>query len=283
MQRLQRGPGGGGRRHRAQHAVRMAREVLGARLDREVHAPGMRLEEQGRGPAAVGQHGQALLVREGGQRRHVLHLHAQRARGFEVQRPRVGPQPMRQPRTEARREVAHLDAQAPQHAVAGMPHGAVDRIRDEHMIARGQAGQQRERAGRQPRGAQHRAGPAFELADGLLQRLGGRRAAPPVDVGLRPAQQVADGRAQHRGGPEQRRVDEAVVLRRVASCMDEARAQRRPGGRRVGDGRGGRRWAGRRCRRVKRGGRQRRGHGQRSQRHRHGHSSWRVHCCPCWR
>ena len=72
---------------RAEHHVGVADDVFGRRVDRDIDAVLERAEQVGRGPGVVHQHLGAGFVRRRGDRRHVLHLEGQRARGFDDRRP----------------------------------------------------------------------------------------------------------------------------------------------------------------------------------------------------
>ena len=92
------------------------------------------------------------------------------------------------------------------------------------MVAGLQAGHQRQGDGREARRGENRAGGAGQLGPGGLQGFGRRRSLGAVGVAAAPVQQVVRRRVEHRRAAIDRRIDEAVLLGRIAAGMDEAGA-----------------------------------------------------------
>src|SRR5262249_60693254 len=90
------------------------------------------------------------------------------------------------------------DAQARQNPVAGMPHRPVDAVRDQHMVAGREAGEEGGGGGRKPGWKEHRAGSAADEAKRLFQRFRGWRSTPSVDVRLRVVDEVMHARREDR-------------------------------------------------------------------------------------
>ena len=166
----------------AEQQVGMAAEIFRAGLDRDIDAARMRREEQRRRPGVVHQHDRVARMRDRRDRRNVLHLERQRARRLGEHRARIRLEQLRDIGADQRVVVGRLDAEALQHRVAKIARRAIDRVGDQQVVARFEAGQQRDRNRREPRGDQHRPGRTAQLAPGDLERLGRRRALGAVGV-----------------------------------------------------------------------------------------------------
>ena len=132
------------RRDHAEQQVGMAAEVFRAGLDRDIDAARMRREEQRRRPGVVHHHDRVARMRDRRDRRNVLHLERQRARRLGEHHARVRLEQAGDVRAEQRVVVGRLDAEALQHRVAEIARRAIDRVRDQQVVAGSQEGQQRD-------------------------------------------------------------------------------------------------------------------------------------------
>ena len=107
--RLDMGLGGG---DRAQHRVRMADDVLGAGLDRDIRPQRERLAEERRGPGVVDDQHRTALVSGGGECRKILDLEGDRARRFADHHAGVGAHQLRDADADAGVVEGGLDSHA---------------------------------------------------------------------------------------------------------------------------------------------------------------------------
>ena len=220
------GLGGG---DRAQHRVRMAHDVLGAGLDRDIRAQHQRLAEKRRGPGIVHDEDRAPLMGGGCERRKVLNLEGERARRFADHHAGVGTHQVSDAGADAGVVEGGLDPHALQQAVREAPRRAVGAVGHQHVVAALHEGEQR-RHDRRLAGAEQ-VGPValLQRGDGILQREGRGRAVAAV-IGLAVLARAERGFLQRRRRLMQDRrrvidgrVDHAVVRRRVAAEHREQR------------------------------------------------------------
>ncbi len=211
------------------HEVRMAGDVFGAGLDRDVHPVVERLEKKRRRPCVVEQHRNSPCVRRRRDRRDVLHLEGQRSRGFAENQPGFGPDQTGDRIPDQGIVIGGVDPEARQQIVAEIPCRTVDRIDHQDMISLADKRREGHRDGGKPRSGHHRARAALQIRNGIGQREGGGRAVgavphPPVfPLAVRPAVKRRHRRRQNSRGPVDRHVDDPAVMVGIFSRVYEPR------------------------------------------------------------
>ncbi len=123
--------------------------------------------------------------------------------------------------------IADVDPEAAQVVVAETARRPVDRIGDEHVVARPGEREQRKRRRRQPGGHRERRVPALERRERLLEIGDGRQSVQavrkPGEFAARGAFEIGDVAEQDRRRPEHRRVHRAEEAARIATEMRDVR------------------------------------------------------------
>jgi hypothetical protein len=183
-----------------------------------------RLEIQRRRPGIVHQHARAFLVRNRRYGRDVLHLEALRTGRFGEHGARIRLEQFCNVFAERRIVIGRFNAHALEHAVAERARRPVGAVGDQDVIAgarhRHQRGRDRREAGGQEGDA--RASLAFDRGERLLQGFGRGRAAAAVLISRAMRGQIFRRRIEHGRGVVNGRVDEAVMLLRMAPGMHQS-------------------------------------------------------------
>ena len=127
-------------------------------LNRQIDAFVQSAEIERARPGIVHQHDRACGMGRGRDRRHVLHLERQRSRRFHVDGAGGGLHQRRDAAADQRVVIARGDSVAREHAVAEFSRGQIDAVGDQHVVARLEDGQERERSRGQAGGQQRDAG-----------------------------------------------------------------------------------------------------------------------------
>ena len=209
------------------HQVRMPREVLGARLDRDVDTMLEGPEEHRRRPGIVHRDQGAAIVGGLRDRGHVLHLERERAGRLGVDETRVRTHRLRDPGTGRGVVEAGLDPVAAEDLGAEPPGRPIHRVGHEHVVAGAHDGRDRHRHRREPGAGHHGAVPAFDGRDGLGERprvLGPGRPVGDVVVAVvtvEPVDVAVEMFGEDRRRPMHRKVDRPLCAHRRPAESDE--------------------------------------------------------------
>ena len=207
----------------------MAADIFCGRVERHVDAVLEGAEQVGRPPGVIHDDLGAVTVRDGGDRRHVLHLEGQGARRLDIDDLCVGPHQLRNAVADQRIVISGLNTHAGQHPVAeiarrpisGIDHQEVVTLRQEALQRRGDRGE----PGADDRGAVA----ALDLGQQFLEREGRRRARkavahdPKMRARVRPVFPLGDVFREDRRGVVDGRVDRAVLRLGIAPEMRQQR------------------------------------------------------------
>ena len=175
-------------------------------------------------PGVVHEHERAPCVSRAGDGGDVLHFEAQRARRFQIDGARVLLHQRGDSGPGQRIVVGRGDAEPGEDLVAERARRPIGAVGDKHVVAGMHDRQQRRRDRREAGRQQRHAGAlrAFELLQREFERLGRRRPAAPVLIARTVGDIVRRGAVENGRGMIDRRIDEAVIGRRVAAAGDHA-------------------------------------------------------------
>ena len=227
------GPLAGG--HRAEHRVGMADQILGAGLHRQVDAVADGIEEAGRRPGVVHDHQRVMRMGDPGDGRDVLHLEGEGARRLGHHGAGVGSEQRLDSLADGRIVIVDGNAEPLQRGLGEIAGRAIGAVGDQHVIAGGQARQQRDGDGVEARGGKAHAGRTLQFGQRFFQRIRRRIAAPGIVIGLAAGEHGRAVRKQHRGGVNDGRIDESVEALGLAPGVGE-RGCKTPGTVRLGGG-----------------------------------------------
>ena len=198
----------------------MTDDVLGRGHDGDVGAMRKGIVEERRRPGVVQYDGDVVGVGAFGDGRDVLDFKGLRPRALREDGLGGGPEQLFNSRADRGVIVGRGDAEAGQGLVTEGSRRAVDRVGDQQVVATGHGAQNGQGAGLQARGAEHRAGAAFQLADGVLQGLDGGGDPAAVGVGLALVLEGVQGPMQDGGGVVDGRVHGPVMVKGRAPGVD---------------------------------------------------------------
>ncbi|MNV52058.1 hypothetical protein D3C71_1441320 [compost metagenome] len=164
-------------RDEPQHEVGMPVDVFGGRMDGDVHAQGVGIQEHRRAPGGIHRHRDVALACRRAHGAHVQHLHGQRRGGLDVDQAGVVPQVGRD--VGAFRKVLDGGALRHQFLVAEDARGPVHTLVQQQVAPQARMGTEHGHDGRQSAGCGQAGFCARQRGHAALQlkRGGGARAA----------------------------------------------------------------------------------------------------------
>src|ERR1043166_5840756 len=136
-------------------------------------------------PGVVENNGGATLMGDFRDRRNILHLERERPGALQEHSLGFGLELLRDPRADARLEIARRDSVAFAEFLTEHTRRTVNGIGHQDVVARRADGKDGKRARRQTGRRQYRARATFQIAEGLLESARRRRSAPAIGIGLR--------------------------------------------------------------------------------------------------
>ena len=185
------------------------------------------LEIERRRPGIVDGDARPAGMGDLGYRRHILHLEGLRTRRLQIDQLRLRAHQLRDAGADGGVEEGGSDAVARQRLGGVAPGRSIDAVRHQHMVAGRQHGGIAERDRRHAGGTDDRAFRALDLRHRVLQGEHGGGAAPPVGRVARTLRRepLGDRAAKDRRSVEDRRVDHAEKVMRVAPRMRQDRVR----------------------------------------------------------